>query len=131
LPADVAGQYYILNHEVGIGASLVSGKSNLAVDATVNTPATLFVVTLDEEQDGYVISTEAGAKWTTNTSDYVQTSEKKSLVWQFIKVGKVSSINSVEAVDSEPLFDLMGRRVENPTPGIYIRGGKKMVIGIQ
>jgi hypothetical protein len=46
-------------------------------------------------------------------------------------VGKVSSINSVEAVDSEPLFDLMGRRVENPTPGIYIRGGKKMVIGIQ
>lgn len=131
LPADVAGQYYIVNHEVGIGASLVSGKSNLAVDATVNTPAALFVVTLDEEQDGYVISTEAGAKWTTNTSDYVQTSEKKSLVWQFIKVGKVSSINSVEAVDSEPLFDLMGRRVENPTPGIYIRGGKKMVIGIQ
>ena len=132
LPADVAGQYYIVNSEVGVGAYAVSGKSNLAVDASVNTPALPFVITPDEEQGGYVISTDAGQKWTTNSSDYVQTSDKKSVIWQFVKVGKATSITSVETIDaSGQLYDLMGRRVENPTPGIYIRGGKKIVIGIQ
>lgn len=132
LPADVAGQYYIVNSEVGVGAYAVSGKSNLAVDASVNTPALPFVITPDEEQGGYVVSTDAGQKWTTNSSDYVQTSDKKSVIWQFVKVGKATSITSVETIDaSGQLYDLMGRRVENPTPGIYIRGGKKIVIGIQ
>ncbi|MBR3984761.1 MAG: M60 family metallopeptidase [Bacteroidaceae bacterium] len=132
LPADVAGQYYIVNSEVGVGAYAVSGKSNLAVDASVNTPALPFVITPDEEQGGYVVSTDAGQKWTTNSSDYVQTSDKKSVIWQFVKVGKATSITSVETIEaSGQLYDLMGRRVENPTPGIYIRGGKKIVIGIQ
>ena len=132
LPADVAGQYYIVNSEVGVGAYAVSGKSNLAVDASVNTPALPFVITPDEEQGGYVVSTDAGQKWTINSSDYVQTSDKKSVIWQFVKVGKATSITSVETFDaSGQLYDLMGRRVENPTPGIYIRGGKKIVIGIQ
>lgn len=37
---------------------------------------------------------------------------------------KVDEIN----VDNGILYDLLGRRVENPSPGIYIRNGKKILI---
>ncbi len=47
-------------------------------------------------------------------------------------VGDVSTgINAVDAdlnVNDEAIFDLQGRRVTNPVKGIYIRGGKKIVI---
>ncbi len=31
-------------------------------------------------------------------------------------------------IDDNVIYDLMGRRVDNPTPGIYIRNGKKFVV---
>lgn len=34
---------------------------------------------------------------------------------------------AADAADA-PLYDLSGRRVDNPAPGIYIRAGKKVVI---
>lgn len=44
---------------------------------------------------------------------------------------KQTSIGSVEAADNSEhtiIYDLFGRRVENPTPGFYIVNGKKTVI---
>lgn len=35
---------------------------------------------------------------------------------------------TLATADDAPMFDLQGRRVVNPAPGIYIRGGKKIVV---
>ena len=43
---------------------------------------------------------------------------------------EVADVEKVEAdvVKTEMIYDLMGRRVVNPTKGIYIVGGKKTVV---
>ena len=40
----------------------------------------------------------------------------------------VEEINAEELDMNEPIYDLSGRRVENPTKGIYIQGNKKIII---
>ena len=45
--------------------------------------------------------------------------------------GATTGIEGVTAAGAEseaPLYDLSGRRVVNPTHGVYIRGGKKVYI---
>ena len=37
-------------------------------------------------------------------------------------------VNDEAINDNEPIYDLSGRRVENPTKGFYIQGNKKFVI---
>jgi len=128
LPGATDGQFYIANYEVRCSAYAVSGKSNIAVDSSVNTPAVSFVITPDEAQGGYVVSTVEGSNWMTNTSNYVQTSEKKSVVWQFTKVGTSTDIAPITTAPDTELYDFMGRRVTTPTSGIYIRGGQKVII---
>ena len=128
LPGATDGQFYIANYEVRCSAYAVSGKSNIAVDSSINTPAVSFVITPDEAQGGYVVSTVEGSNWMTNTSNYVQTSEKKSVVWQFTKVGTSTDIAPITTAPDTELYDFMGRRVTTPTSGIYIRGGQKVII---
>lgn len=128
LPGAADGQFYIENYEVRCGAYAVSGKSNIAVDPAVNTPAVSFVITPDDAQGGYVVSTVEGTNWTTNTSNYVQTSDKKSVLWKFTMVGRSTGIAPVTTEPDAELYDLMGRRVTTPTSGIYIRGGQKVII---
>ena len=128
LPGAADGQFYIGNYEVRCGAYAVSGKSNIAVDPSVNTPAVPFVITPDDAQGGYVVSTVEGTNWITNTSYYVQTSDKKSVLWKFTKVGRTTGIAPVTTEPDAELYDLMGRRVTTPTSGIYIRGGQKVII---
>lgn len=128
LPGAIDGQFYIENYEVRCGAYAVSGKSNIAVDPSVNTPAVSFVVTPDDAQGGYLVSTVEGTCWMTNISNYVQTSDKKSVLWKFTKVGTSTAIAPVTTVPDTELYDLMGRRITTPTSGIYIRGGQKVII---
>lgn len=40
----------------------------------------------------------------------------------------VEEINAEELDMNEPIYDLSGRRVENPTKGIYIQGNKKFIV---
>ena len=52
----------------------------------------------------------------------------KSRVRSYSESG-LSSVTSVNAdIDSQNYYDLQGRRVLNPTHGIYIKGGKKVYI---
>lgn len=52
------------------------------------------------------------------------------------KLGGGSTPTGIEAVKvseeaeiaNEPIYDLSGRRVENPTQGFYIQGGKKFIV---
>ena len=40
----------------------------------------------------------------------------------------VEGINAEEQSNNEPIYDLSGRRVENPTKGLYLQGNKKVII---
>lgn len=47
---------------------------------------------------------------------------------QEVKMQSPTSVTSIEQAEADaPYYDLMGRRVTNPTRGIYIRNGKKIV----
>jgi len=129
LPTGTEGVYHIANFATRSAAYAVSGKSYLAVDPEGKTEATPYVLTPDNGQGGFFIANAEGENWTTNTSDYVQTSAKKSLLWKISKVRTDTSILPVkpDATD-EAWYDLQGRRVASPRPGIYIRGGKKVVV---
>jgi hypothetical protein len=66
--------------------------------------------------------------------DYVQTSKSKAALWKFVKVGSVASVENdiLPSDDSNAaMYDLQGRRVTAPLPGIYLRGQKKVVITAQ
>ena len=47
-----------------------------------------------------------------------------------IKCYDVASVIIDEAseIANEPIYDLSGRRVEKPTQGFYIQGGKKFIV---
>ena len=51
-------------------------------------------------------------------------------VWSLlIPAMEMSSMeNGQWIMDNEGVYDLQGRRVENPTKGLYIRGNKKVII---
>ena len=40
----------------------------------------------------------------------------------------VEGINAEEQSNNEPIYDLSGRRVENPTKGFYLQGNKKIIV---
>ena len=40
----------------------------------------------------------------------------------------VEGINAEEQSNNEPIYDLSGRRVENPTKGFYLKGNKKIIV---
>jgi hypothetical protein len=49
--------------------------------------------------------------------------------WTLLKVVAETGIGDIEATAQENIiYDLVGRRVENPTRGIYIINGKKTII---
>lgn len=52
-----------------------------------------------------------------------------------VKLGVVTQTTGIEAIDytkgedtNAPVYDLSGRRVDNPTKGIYVKNGKKFVV---
>ena len=46
-----------------------------------------------------------------------------------VTIGNVTAIQSIEqSVDNSKYYDLNGQRVEEPTKGLYIKNGKKVVV---
>ena len=128
MPADTDSTFYIVNYATRQGVHNVSGKTYVAVlDGNV---AEAYKIAIDAEGHGFVISTADDKVWYCNSSDYVQVSKSKTALWKFVKVGTAASID-VEQPDSSDdapmLYDLQGRPVANPTHGIYIRKGVKVV----
>lgn len=130
LPTGTEGQYRIVNYANHTGVYGVSGKSNLAVDPEKGAEAGVYTLTPDEEKGGFVITAADGETWTMNSTNYIQTSSKKSVVWKITRGRhRPAGITPVTTVTGDAvLYDLMGRRVDSPTPGIYIRGGQKVII---
>lgn len=128
LPTETEGQYYIGNLKSGREVHAVSGKTNIAVDLGSNALPELYTLALNAEQSGFAITGTEGSAWLPNASGYVQMSTKSSGTWLFVKAGTMTDIPPITVPTSSQLYDLMGRPVSMPTPGIYILDGKKMII---
>ncbi|MBR4997718.1 MAG: hypothetical protein IKY84_07660, partial [Bacteroidaceae bacterium] len=60
---------------------------------------------------------------------YVQFTTSPAM-WNLIPIGKfdTTGVNSVAPTTTGIYYDLLGRPVENPSAGIYIFNGRKVVI---
>ena len=128
LPTETEGQYYIGNLKSGREVHAISGKTNIAVDLGSNALPELYTLALNAEQSGFAITGTEGSAWLPNASGYVQMSTKSSGTWLFVKAGTMTDITPITVPTSSQFYDLMGRPVSMPTPGIYILDGKKMII---
>ena len=128
-PGEAEGQYYIYNLVTGKAAG--SSARYLYVNGSADAAA--YTIEVSAEEYGYIISSESGA-WGVQSSDngYAQFSAKAAL-WNLIPIGRFSlgamGINPVEQVQGTGIYyDLLGRPVENPSAGIYIHNGRKVII---
>lgn len=127
-PGEAEGQYYIYNMRTGKPAG-TSGRY-VYINGTVD--ATAYTLSISTDVYGYTITTEDGA-WNVQSGDngYVQFTSKPAQ-WLLVPIGvyDVAGIESVEqsAVSVDMYYDLQGRQVANPTSGIYIRGGRKIIV---
>ena len=133
LPGDTDSTFYFYNYATRQGVYTVSGKSYITVLAD-GTTAEAYTLVKDEAGLGFSVLTSDGKTWYCNSMDYVQTSKSKAALWKFVKVGSVASVENdiLPSDDSNAaMYDLQGRRVTAPLPGIYLRGQKKVVITAQ
>lgn len=104
----------------------VTGNKLQASDGTIVGDAATIYVLSNEESHGvgfYLLA--SGTKVPANKCYLEVLSGARS----FIGFGDETAINSVKAeVQSSEVFDLQGRRVAQPTKGLYIMNGKKVVI---
>ena len=127
-PADAEGQYYIYNLYTGKAV----GTNGRYVYANGTTEPTAYTLTVSTEAYGYTITTADGAWNVQSGADgYVQFT-KTPAQWMLVPIGRfdVTGIETIEkpAVTSGVYCDLLGRKVENPTSGIYIRDGRKVIL---
>ena len=127
-PGEVEGQYYIYNFASG-KATGASGRY-LYVNGTIDSVA--YTIEVSTESYGYIISTSDGS-WNVQSSDngYAQFTTK-SAMWNLVPIGHFSlkaMIDSIEQdQDSGVYYDLLGRPIVNPSAGIYIHNGRKVII---
>ena len=128
-PGEVEGQYYIYNFASG-KATGASGRY-LYVNGTIDSVA--YTIEVSTESYGYIISTSDGS-WNVQSSDngYAQFTTK-SAMWNLVPIGHFSlkemGIDSIEQdQDSGVYYDLLGRPIVNPSAGIYIHNGRKVII---
>ena len=91
-----------------------------------------YVISSSEETFGFTIST-SGRVWGVQPVDkgYAQMSITPA-TWNFVPIGKYDTTGIVPVERpvqyNNVYYDLMGRPVDNPTKGIYIFNGRKVVV---
>lgn len=126
-PGEAEGQYYIYNLYTGKAV----GTSGRYIYANGSVEATAYTMTVSTDAYGYTLSDEDGM-WNVQSGDngYVQYTTKAAQ-WMLIPIGRfdVTGIEPVEhATATGVYYDLMGRSVQHPTPGIYILDGRKVIL---
>ena len=125
-PGENEGEYYIYNWYTGKPA----GTSGRYIYANGTVEPTVYSIAIAEESYGLIISTANGS-WNVQSGDngYVQFTTSPAM-WNLIPIGKfdTTGINSVAPTTTGIYYDLLGRPVENPSAGIYIFNGRKVVI---
>ncbi len=128
-PGEAEGQYYIYN--LATNKAVGASGRYLYVNGSVDSVA--YTIEVSTEEYGYVISTGDGA-WGVQSSDngYAQFSSKAAM-WNLIPIGRFNfgemGIDPAEQLQENGIYyDLLGRPVENPSAGIYIHNGRKVII---
>lgn len=126
-PGEAEGQYYIYNLYTGEAV----GTSGRYIYANGTVEATAYTMTVSTDAYGYTLSDEDGM-WNVQSGDngYVQNTTKAAQ-WMLIPIGRFD-VTGIEPVEHDTAtgvyYDLMGRPVEHPTPGIYILDGRKVIL---
>ena len=125
-PGAAEGEYYIYNWKTG---KAIGTNSNDYIYANGTVDPTSYKITIAEDAYGFIISTADG-NWTNSSNGYVQ-SKSTSAMWNLVSIGKFNT-NGIEtitpAATNNIYYDLLGRPVENPTTGIYILNGRKVIV---
>ena len=121
------GQYYIYNWQTGKAIG-TSGRY-LYVNGTADSVA--YTISIAEESYGFIIGTTDGV-WGVQAAanGYAQFTSSPAM-WKFVPIGKYDTTGIapvLPAASSDVYYDLLGRPVKNPTAGIYICNGRKVVI---
>jgi hypothetical protein len=125
---EAEGEYYIHNYydPSGIG---VDGRY-LYGDGSKD--AVAFTISISEDGSGFNIGNADGAWGVQSASTaYAQFSSSASALWNFVLIGRFSEqgIAPVAPVVTDGVYyDLLGRPVQNPTTGIYIHNGRKVIV---
>ena len=126
-PGESEGEYYIYNWHTGkaVGTSGRYIYANGAVDPTS------YIIAIAENTYGFTISTADGS-WNvqSNENGYVQFTNSPAM-WNLVPIGKFDTTGIdfvVPTTTTGTYYDLLGRPVENPSAGIYIFNGRKVVI---
>jgi hypothetical protein len=81
---------------------------------------------------GFVVSNEDGYWCLQASMGYAQFKSTDVGLWKFQKIGVFTGIQPNPVINQQPatgiIYDLQGRPVDQPTQGIYIRDGKKLVV---
>ena len=120
-----AGKYRIYNHATMLPVTYSDGYHYVSKE----TDAPLeFSITDSEERNGLVITGAEGA-WNLTTGGYIGANSTEKSLFLLHKVGEVSDIEELytPSLNNGVYYDLMGRPVKNPTSGIYIYNGKKVL----
>ena len=125
-PGANEGEYYIYNWHTGMAAG--TSGNYIYVNGTVE--PTSYSIAIAESAYGFIISA-ANSSWVPNTTNsYVQPKGTPAM-WNLIPIGKfdTTGINFVAPTTPTGIYyDLLGRPVENPSAGIYIFNGRKIIV---
>ena len=119
------GKYTIYNCATELPVTADS-KNYLMVNQSTEAPVE-YTITAAEDGNGYIIS-DSEKYW--STSSYVMLSGTNPSAYKFQKISVTARVENITVgeLENEFYFDLMGRRIENPTTGIYIHNGKKILV---
>lgn len=122
------GTYYICNVATGEAA----GISSSYVDISGKRTPSAFTLKLNDDATGIIIANDKGW-WGVQSSGsyYIQFRSSYTVDWKFILQGvhDPSAVSTLIAEPSDsPFFDLSGRIVTNPTSGIYLKDGRKILV---
>ena len=125
---EAEGEYYIHNF-FGQGGTGVDGRYLYANGSKEAVP---FTISIAEDGSGFNIGNADGAWGVQSASTaYAQFSSSASALWNFVLIGRFSEqgIAPVAPVVTDGVYyDLLGRPVQNPTAGIYIHNGRKVIV---
>ena len=126
-PGANEGEYYIYNWHTGKAA----GTSGSYIYANGTVEPTSYSIAIAEDAYGFTISAADGS-WNIKSGDngYVQFTTSPAM-WNLIPIGKFDTTGIdfvVPTATTGIYYDLLGRPVENPSTGIYIFNGRKVVI---
>ena len=115
-----------------VGFEAADNKDGSKKAVTVAEDYTTYVLAVENEKAGFYRK-EKGTFYVFNNKAYLDLTEAaqgvRSLTIRFEGDGSTGIENSEFAIqNSEFIYDLMGRRVLNPTKGVYVVGGKKVII---